>query len=127
MKGRVNWSSVREDISHIRLGPILSNPDPVSALNEELKRIISRRVPVKKICLRSNDKAWFNVDYRAARDSKQAAYHRWSRLRTRETWEESLLPGLPVQLSIGLPRTNILPLQKKSYPQHLTRTSGGPR
>ncbi len=88
LKGRVNWSSVREEVSLIRLGPILSNPDPVSALNEELKRVISRKVPVKKICLRSNDKAWFNVDCRAARDSKQAAYHRWSRLKTRETWEE---------------------------------------
>ncbi len=41
LQGRVNWSSVREDVSRIRLGPVLSNPDPVSALNEELKRIIS--------------------------------------------------------------------------------------
>ncbi len=56
LKGRVYWSSVKEDVSHIRLGPILSNPDPVSALIEELKRIISRRVPVKKVCLRSNVK-----------------------------------------------------------------------
>ncbi len=86
LKGRVNWSSVREDVSRIRLGPVLSNPDPVSALNEELKRIISRRVPVKKVCLRSNDKAWFNIDCRTARDTKQAAYRRWSHLRTRETW-----------------------------------------
>ncbi len=76
LKGRVNWSSVREDVSHIRLGPILSNSDPVSELNEELKRVISRRVPVKKVSLRSKDKAWFNVDCRASRDSKQSAYHR---------------------------------------------------
>ncbi len=71
MKWRVNWISVREDVSRIRLGPVLSNPDPVSALNEELKHIISRRVPVQNVCLRSNDKAWFNIDCRTARDSKQ--------------------------------------------------------
>ncbi len=52
LKGRVNWSSVREDVSHIRLGPILSNPDL---------------------------------------DSNQAAYHRWSSLRIRETWEEYIV------------------------------------
>ncbi len=88
LKGRGNWNSVREDFSRIRLGPALSNPDPVSALNEELKRIISRRVPVKKVCLRSNDKVCFTIDCRTARDSKQAAYHRWACLRTRETWKE---------------------------------------
>ncbi len=39
LKGRVYWSSVREDVSRIRLGPILSNPDPVSVLNEELNNL----------------------------------------------------------------------------------------
>ncbi len=87
MKGRINWSSVREDDSRIRLGPALNNPDPGSALNEELKCIISQRVPVKKVCLRSNNKAWFNIDCCTARDSKHVAHHRWSHLRTRETWE----------------------------------------
>ncbi len=37
LKGRINRSSVRQDVSRICLGSILSNPDPVSALNEELK------------------------------------------------------------------------------------------
>ncbi len=45
LKGRVNWSFVREDVSHIHLGLMWSNPDLVSALNEELKRIISQRAP----------------------------------------------------------------------------------
>ena len=50
--------------------------------------MISRKVPVKKISYRLNDKTWFSTKCIAARDAKQAAYHRWLRQRSRESWAE---------------------------------------
>ena len=60
----------------------------MSVFNEQIMTIISRKVPVKKVSYRFDDKAWFSAECRAARDAKQAAYHRWSRQRSRESWDE---------------------------------------
>ncbi len=126
MKGRVNWSSVREDVSRIRLGPVSSNPDPVSALNEELKRIISRKVPVKQVCDPTTRPGSTLTVVLLETLSKRliTGGHTWGHVKL---GKRTLLPELPVRQSTGLLRTNLLPLRKKNYPRHLTRTSGGPR
>ncbi len=88
LKNKVNWSVVRDEIAKIILSLLFHNDDPVVVLNDSLKDIISRKVPLKCIKYRSNDKAWFTNDCRKAREYKQAAYHRWSRCPSDASWHD---------------------------------------
>lgn len=88
LKNRVNWNNVRDDVSRIQLGAILRSAEPMSAFNDQILSIIQRRVTVKRISYRFNDKAWFTVECKTARDAKQAAYRHWSHSRTRDSWND---------------------------------------
>lgn len=87
MKSRINWEGVRNDVSNIVWRDILHAPSPVDSLNDALQHIFERRVPRRTIRTRSKDAAWFNDDCRRAYRDKQCAYRRWSRSRSRESWD----------------------------------------
>ena len=83
---RANWPGVSTDIENINWGNIYSADCPISALNTVLLSVVERRIPRKTVRSRRNDKAWFNDDCRAAFRDKQAAYRRWTRTRSQESW-----------------------------------------
>ena len=87
LKHRTNWDRVRTAMAHLPWPRILSSPDPVQELNIGITQVISRFVPTKTLCFRSNDKPWFDTRCRSAFDAKQVAYRRWQCNRNSYNWQ----------------------------------------
>ena len=90
LKNRVDWDRVALDVRNMCWTDIFASQCPVSALNTGLLGILRRRVPVRKLRIRSNDKPWFDAECRGAYDLKQTAYREWSRDRSVLKWNNFL-------------------------------------
>ena len=86
LKGRVNWDRIRRDVANLDWKMVLGGAQPIMALNDALRVILRRHVPVVKLKIRSSDKPWFDSSCKIAYDRKQTAYHSWSRHRSVEHW-----------------------------------------
>lgn len=86
LKGRTNWDAVRDDVSNLPWGEVLSSRCPVVDLNRRLLEIVQRRVPVRTILIRSCDKPWFDTSCIRACQAKQEVYNGWKRNRTDAHW-----------------------------------------
>ena len=88
LMSRVNWDAVENAINTIAWPDILHNESPVERLNVILCDIINRFIPSKIIKFRTKDRPWFTEACRVAYQRKQQAFHRWSRDRTPDHWED---------------------------------------
>ena len=86
LKNRVDWDVVVLDVTNIDWSGVFSSDCPITALNTKLLDILKRRVPVKRLRIRSNDKPWFDAECRRAYDQKQTSYRIWSRDRSAVNW-----------------------------------------
>ena len=88
LKHRVNWTSVCDATGVLPGRSIWSSDNPVERLIVHLSLLVERFVPTKVILVHNKEKPWFNDDCRLAVDIKQGAHHRWTRDRSRFTWDE---------------------------------------
>lgn len=117
LKSQINWPGITQDVGNIDWHSIYHAPCPVEALNNTLLVICERRVPSKHIKTRLKDKAWFNDNCRQIQRDKQAAYRLWTRLHTRDTWENYVRLRSEAQRIYGL--------AEAEYNNHLKTTLTG--
>ena len=87
LKHQVNWSTVCGAMRDLPWRNIWSSVNPVEVLNEHNSLLVGRFVHTKIIRIRNKDKPWFNDQCRRAFDFKQEAHLRWTRDRSRVSWE----------------------------------------
>ena len=84
LKHQVNYNTVLWNTVVITLGPV----NLVEVLNEHLFLLVGCYVPTKVIRVRNKDKAWFYDQCSRSFGLKQEVQLRWTRDRSRVTWEE---------------------------------------
>ena len=67
---------------------LMLSDNPVEVLNEHLSLLVGRYVPTKVICVRNNDKPWFDDQGRYAFGLMQEAHRQWTCDRSRVNWDE---------------------------------------
>ena len=88
MKNRANWEALRLRVRNdMDWHAILTNRNPITCLNDQLRQLCQRHIPTKTIKFRNNDKSWFNQECRRALQEKQTAFGEWRRSRTQESYE----------------------------------------
>jgi hypothetical protein len=60
LKGLADWKAVSDDISQLLLRDIPLDQCPLTLLHEMLLSVAHRRVPVQILCVRTQDKPWFD-------------------------------------------------------------------
>ena len=88
LKHQVNWNTVCGAIRELPWHNIWLSDNPVVVLNEYLSLLVIRYVPTKVIRVCNKDKPSIDDQSRHAFGLKQEAHRRWTRDRSRVSWEE---------------------------------------
>ena len=90
LKHQVNnyWNTVCGAIRELLWRNIWLSDNPVEVLHEHLSLLVGGYVLTKVIRVRNKDKPWLDDQCRQAFGLKQEAHLRWTRERSRVTWEE---------------------------------------
>ena len=88
LKQQVNFNTVFGAIRELPWRNICLSHNPVEVLNEHLSLLVGRYAPTKDICVHNKDKPWFDDQCRQAFGLKHVGHLRWTRDRSRVSWEE---------------------------------------